>query len=39
MVDPLSEVIAAKPNAAFDGEWGQFFITPSAFTVLVYQGV
>ena len=33
------EVIAAKPTAAFDGKWGQFFITSSAFTGLVYQGV
>jgi glyoxylase-like metal-dependent hydrolase (beta-lactamase superfamily II) len=33
------EVIAAKPTAAFDTRWGQFLITPSAFTGLVYQGV
>jgi glyoxylase-like metal-dependent hydrolase (beta-lactamase superfamily II) len=33
------EVIAAKPTAAFDTKWGQFLITPSAFTGLVYQGV
>ena len=33
------EVIAAKPTAAFDAKWGQFLITPSAFTALVYQGV
>ena len=33
------EVIAAKPTAAFDAKWGQFLITPSAFTGLVYQGV
>ena len=33
------EVIAAKPTAAFDARWGQFLITPSAFTGLVYQGV
>jgi glyoxylase-like metal-dependent hydrolase (beta-lactamase superfamily II) len=32
------EVIAAKPTAAFDAKWGQFLITPSAFTGLVYQG-
>ena len=33
------EVIAAQPTAAFDAKWGQFLITPSAFTALVYQGV
>jgi glyoxylase-like metal-dependent hydrolase (beta-lactamase superfamily II) len=33
------EVIAAEPTAAFDAKWGQFLITPSAFTALVYQGV
>jgi glyoxylase-like metal-dependent hydrolase (beta-lactamase superfamily II) len=33
------EVIAAKPTAAFDAKWGQFLITPSAFTGLVYHGV
>jgi glyoxylase-like metal-dependent hydrolase (beta-lactamase superfamily II) len=33
------EVMAAKPTAAFDAKWGQFLITPSAFTGLIYQGV
>jgi hypothetical protein len=33
------EVIAAKPTAPFDARWGQFLITPPAFTGLVYQGV
>jgi glyoxylase-like metal-dependent hydrolase (beta-lactamase superfamily II) len=33
------EVIAARPTAPFDAKWGQFLITPSAFTGLVYQGV
>jgi glyoxylase-like metal-dependent hydrolase (beta-lactamase superfamily II) len=33
------EVTNAKPTAAFDSRWGQFLITPSAFTGLVYQGV
>jgi glyoxylase-like metal-dependent hydrolase (beta-lactamase superfamily II) len=33
------EVMAAKPTAAFDAKWGQFLITPSAFTGLVYKGV
>jgi glyoxylase-like metal-dependent hydrolase (beta-lactamase superfamily II) len=35
----LDEVVAAKPTAAFDAKWGQFLITPSIFTGLVYQGV
>jgi len=35
----LSETIAAKPTAAYDLKWGQFLITPSMFTGLVYSGV
>src|ERR1700761_7842509 len=35
----LSEVIAAKPSARYDAEWGNLFMTPSAFLTLVYQGV
>ena len=35
----LDEVIAAKPTTAFDAKWGQFLITPAAFTELVYAGV
>jgi glyoxylase-like metal-dependent hydrolase (beta-lactamase superfamily II) len=35
----LEETIAAKPTAAFDAKWGQFLITPAAFTGLVYRGV
>lgn len=35
----LSETIAARPTAAFDAKWGQFLITPAAFTQLVYAGV
>jgi hypothetical protein len=35
----LDEVVAAKPTAAFDAKWGQFLITPAAFTRLVYAGV
>ena len=35
----LDEIVAAKPTAAFDAKWGQFLITPAAFTGLVYQGV
>jgi len=35
----LSEVIAAKPSARYDAEWGNLFMSPSAFLALVYQGV
>jgi hypothetical protein len=35
----LPETITAKPTAAYDAKWGQFLITPAAFTGLVYQGV
>jgi len=35
----LSETIAAKPTAAYDAKWGQFLITPTFFTTLVYSGV
>jgi glyoxylase-like metal-dependent hydrolase (beta-lactamase superfamily II) len=35
----LPEVIAAKPSARYDAEWGNLFMTPSAFLALVYQGV
>lgn len=35
----LDEVIAAKPSARTDDEWGNGFIDPSAFLTLVYQGV
>src|SRR5580704_3751958 len=34
----LPEVIAAKPSARYDAEWGNLFMTPSAFLALVYQG-
>jgi glyoxylase-like metal-dependent hydrolase (beta-lactamase superfamily II) len=36
---PLVEVIAAKPSARYDAEWGNLFIPPSAFIASVYQGV
>src|SRR5260370_4538222 len=36
---PLSEVIAARPGARYDAEWGKLFMTPTAFIALVYQGV
>ncbi len=35
----LAEVVAAKPSARYDAEWGNLFMTPSAFLALVYQGV
>jgi glyoxylase-like metal-dependent hydrolase (beta-lactamase superfamily II) len=36
---PLPEVIAAKPGARYDAEWGKLFQNPSDFVALVYQGV
>jgi glyoxylase-like metal-dependent hydrolase (beta-lactamase superfamily II) len=35
----LDETVAAKPTATFDARWGNFLITPTAFTGLVYMGV
>ena len=35
----LPEVVAVKPSARYDAEWGNLFMTPSAFLALVYQGV
>ncbi len=35
----LEEVIAAKPSAQTDQEWGNGFINPGRFLGLVYQGV
>jgi glyoxylase-like metal-dependent hydrolase (beta-lactamase superfamily II) len=35
----LAEVVAAKPSARYDAEWGNLFMTPGAFLALVYQGV
>jgi glyoxylase-like metal-dependent hydrolase (beta-lactamase superfamily II) len=35
----LAEVVASKPGAQTDEEWGQGFMTPSAFLALVYHGV
>lgn len=35
----LPEVVAAKPGARYDAEWGNLFMTPSSFLALVYQGV
>jgi glyoxylase-like metal-dependent hydrolase (beta-lactamase superfamily II) len=36
---PLAEVVAAKPSARYDAEWGNLFMSPAAFIDLVYQGV
>jgi glyoxylase-like metal-dependent hydrolase (beta-lactamase superfamily II) len=35
----LSEILAAKPTAAYDTKWGGFFINGEFFTKLVYKGV
>ena len=35
----LAEVIAAKPTARYDAEWGQSFQSPKSFLGWVYQGV
>ena len=35
----LDEIVAAKPGARTDEEWGRSFISPSAFIDLVYHGV
>jgi glyoxylase-like metal-dependent hydrolase (beta-lactamase superfamily II) len=35
----LDEIVAAKPGARTDEEWGKSFISPGAFIDLVYHGV
>ncbi|HTP67464.1 MAG TPA: MBL fold metallo-hydrolase [Dongiaceae bacterium] len=35
----LDEVVAAKPSARTDEEWGEGFMNPGRFLALVYQGV
>ena len=35
----LGEVLAAKPTAAWDAEWGQGFIDPERFTRFVYKSL
>ncbi len=35
----LDEVVAAKPTAEYDAEWGQFAVSPALFTKLLYEGV
>jgi glyoxylase-like metal-dependent hydrolase (beta-lactamase superfamily II) len=33
------EVVARKPSASFDDQWGNGFVSPDLFTFLVYRGV
>jgi glyoxylase-like metal-dependent hydrolase (beta-lactamase superfamily II) len=35
----LQQIIAAKPTAPFDAQWGGFVIGPDLFTRLVYDGL
>jgi len=35
----LDEVVAAKPTAAYDANWGGGFMSPRMFTGLVFEGV
>ena len=35
----MPEVVAAKPGARYDAEWGKLFQNPSDFVALVYRGV
>ena len=35
----IDEIVASKPTAATDANWGGFFIPPKFFAELVYQGV
>lgn len=35
----IDETVAAKPTADFDAKWGNFVISPTLFTRLVYAGV
>ena len=35
----IDQVVAAKPTAAFDAEWGRSVISGALFTRLVYRGV
>jgi hypothetical protein len=35
----LAEVVAAKPGARYDAEWGNLFMGRAAFIALVCQGV
>lgn len=35
----LAQIIATKPTAEYDAKFGQFWIDPAFFTMLVYNGV
>lgn len=35
----LEAITAAQPTAAWDAEWGNFVISPTLFTRLVYEGI
>ncbi|MGO4380737.1 MBL fold metallo-hydrolase [Pseudoduganella sp. RAF53_2] len=35
----LEEIVAAKPTAAFDAQWGQFVFNGDQFTRMVYAGL
>ena len=35
----VAEVVAAKPSADFDAEWGGWVIRPDFFVSLVYKGL
>jgi glyoxylase-like metal-dependent hydrolase (beta-lactamase superfamily II) len=35
----VDQVVAARPSAAFDADWGQAVIDPAFFVKLVYKGV
>ncbi|MBE7157598.1 MAG: MBL fold metallo-hydrolase [Rhodospirillales bacterium] len=35
----LEDIVAAKPTAAYDAKWGNYLVSPEAFTHLVYKGV
>lgn len=35
----VETVVAARPTAEFDADWGSGFITPELFTRLIYRGV
>ena len=35
----VEQVIAAKPTAALDGEWGDGFLNPERFVRIVYSSL
>jgi glyoxylase-like metal-dependent hydrolase (beta-lactamase superfamily II) len=36
---PLGDIVAARPSARYDAEWGNFAIGPALFTKTVFEGV